>query len=100
MARLIFFIILFALFLIFIGLNLNNHCDVNLGFYAFDNAPVYVTAMASFFLGMLCTLPIFFSLKKKEAPKQAKEKPEKKKKKTPHAEQDEIPKENGPYGID
>ena len=99
MVRLICFILIFALFLVFIGLNLGNYCDVNFGFYSFVNAPVYITAMVSFFLGMLCTIPILLTLKEKRQPKQKKEKPEKKNK-SQDVQQDVIQRENEPYGID
>ena len=99
MARLICFIFIFALFLVFIGLNLNNHCDVNLGFNIYENIPVYITGMVSFFLGMLCTIPILITLKKRKPPIPEKEKPGKKKK-SHDTQPEEIHKENGPYGID
>ena len=99
MLRLFCFIIIFALFLTFIVLNLENSCDVDLGFHKFPNAPVYITASVSFFLGMLCTIPVLFVLKGKKHPKQEKNK-RVKKDKSPKVTQDEIHKENGPYGID
>ncbi len=65
--RLIGFILLFAVFLIFIGFNLENSCNISFGFVHFDNVPVYLTAFSSFIFGMLCALPlaISFRLKKK-----------------------------------
>ena len=99
MARLVCFILIFALFLIFIGLNLGNGCDVNFGFYVFTDAPVYITALVSFCLGMLCTIPIL-AFKGKKPPKEKRAKPEKKKKKTSEAPKDTISGTNGTYGID
>jgi uncharacterized integral membrane protein len=65
--RLIGFIILFAIFLAFIGFNLENSCAISFGFYRIEQVPVYLTALASFIFGMLCTIPfaIFFRIKKK-----------------------------------
>ena len=106
MIRLICFILIFAIFLVFIGLNLGNHCNVNVGFRNFEDTPVYITALASFFLGMILTIPIVLPLRKKRKDdmqatrtKQKKEKPGKKKK-NPDVQQAEVPNEIGPYGID
>jgi hypothetical protein len=98
MIRLIGFFVVFALFLVFIVLNLDNKCDVNLGFYTFTESPVYITAFISFFIGMLCTLPVIVSLKKKSGSSPDSSGSKKKNKASPAA-QDDIP-ENGPCGID
>ena len=99
MARLICFILIFAIFLAFMSLNLKNHCNVSLGFYDFEEIPVYVSAMVSFFLGMLCTIPILLSFKGRKHEKQGKEKPGKKNKSSDTV-QDEAPREIEPYGVD
>jgi len=107
MVRLICFLLIFGLFLVFIGLNLNNNCDIYFGLngFGFKEVPVSITALASFFLGMFFTVPIALVAKSKKQPKepkqpkQKKEKPEKKKKSS-GTYQDEISKEIGPYGID
>ena len=102
MGRLICFLIIFAIFLAFIGFNLENNCDVNFGFYIFTNIPIYITALVSFFLGMLCTIPILIGVKEKKDGKPGKAKPvkHKKKNKSSDSQLEELPKENGPYGID
>ncbi|MDR0721474.1 MAG: hypothetical protein LBF75_01595 [Treponema sp.] len=61
--RLLGFIIILVVFLLFITLNLENRCDIR--FWVNDNAilhdvPVYVTAFAAFVAGMLCAFPIMF----------------------------------------
>ena len=102
--RLIGIIIILAVLLAFIGLNLNNTCDLSLGFTTFSGVPIYLTVFASFMLGMLCSLPfmIFGALKKR---------PKKEPFKNPFAGKDEGPKKAGktegpspgnpgPYGID
>jgi len=61
--RLIVSIVIFAVFLAFITLNLDNRCDVNLGFAKFSNVPVFITIFSSFVLGLLCALPIAYRLK-------------------------------------
>ena len=71
--RLIVIIVIFAVFLCFIGFNLTNTCDISLGFKTFQNVPVYLTIFGSFILGMVGSLPfiIFGSLKK--SPKKEKQ---------------------------
>ena len=61
--RLIVSIVIFAVFLAFITLNLDNRCDVNLGFAKFSNVPVFITIFSSFVLGLLCALPVAYRLK-------------------------------------
>ena len=103
MARLVCFILIFAVFLVFIFLNFGNNSDVNLGFRSFVNVPVYISAMVSFFLGMIFTIPIIFSFKNKNKEKrQAKPKKEKpgKKNNNPESPQEEIQRVKEPYGID
>ena len=71
MIRLIAFVIVFIIFLAFIVLNLNNKCDISFGFKTFSEIPVFVSALFSFVLGMLFTLPLAFSLcrRRKRPPK-------------------------------
>jgi uncharacterized integral membrane protein len=50
--RLIEFIIVFALLLIFVFLNIDNKCDINFGFTRIRDAPVYLSVFTSFVIGM------------------------------------------------
>jgi hypothetical protein len=113
MVRLIGFFIVFALFLAFIILNLDNKCNINLGFSSISDVPVYITAFISLFIGMICTLPVIVFLKRKngsspDSPPISKKKSDsslgssgsRKKNKGPATTQDNLPGENGPYGID
>jgi uncharacterized integral membrane protein len=68
--RLIGIIVVAALLLGFIGLNLENTCDLNLGITEFHDVPVYITIFASFLLGMLFSLPFFLSFMKKKHQKE------------------------------
>jgi uncharacterized integral membrane protein len=86
--RLIGFILFFGIFVIFIGLNLDNRCDINFGFGAvIPGVPVFLTAFASFVLGLLCAIPFIVSLRHKRREKGNPETPppkgRKKKDKTP-----------------
>ncbi|MDR2304843.1 MAG: hypothetical protein LBE10_09690 [Treponema sp.] len=101
--RLIGFIIIFAIFLVFIAFNLRNNCDINLIFRVFPEVPVYLTAFSSFILGMLCSIPFILGIRKKEGGKECapEEKPKKKFPWSKAAEKGEEfpPKSEGPYGI-
>ncbi|MDR0315402.1 MAG: hypothetical protein LBH97_00715 [Treponema sp.] len=70
--RLIEFIVVFAVFLVFIMFNLDNKCDINFGFWKVKDAPVFLTAFASFFLGMLCAMPFVLSVQAKRKAKTVK----------------------------
>ena len=64
--RLILFILIFTVVLLFVAFNLTNKCDINFGFISIKDTPVFFTVFASFFLGMLCTLPFVISARSKK----------------------------------
>jgi cbb3-type cytochrome oxidase subunit 3 len=64
--RLIGFILLFGIFIAFIGFNLENNCNVSFGFMSLEGVPVYLTAFSSFVLGMFCALPFLFALRSRK----------------------------------
>jgi uncharacterized integral membrane protein len=102
--RLIEFIIIFAVFLVFIAFNLGNKCDISFGFKTFSDVPVFLTAFASFFLGMICAMPFVISARAKRKAAKA-EKEEAKSKKKGEKKAGAIPpadssfSDGGPYGI-
>ena len=100
MIRLIAFIIVFVVFLGFIVLNLQNRSDISFGVVVFPDVPVFVSILCSFMLGMLFSIPLAFSLRRKKqtTPKQSKKsgKPSTDEPITPA----DVSKENTPYGID
>jgi uncharacterized integral membrane protein len=110
--RLIGFIVLFALFLVFIGFNLENRCDISFGSSKLTiyQVPVYLTAFSSFVLGMLWAVPYIISLRLKQKPGQdvvkEKEKPGpgkgriEDKDKNKNKDKETLPEPGGPYGID
>jgi uncharacterized integral membrane protein len=63
--RLIGFIIISGIFLVFIAFNLGNRCDINVFFHTFKEVPVFLTAFASFVLGMFCAMPFIISFRTK-----------------------------------
>ena len=64
--RLICFILIFAVFLVFIAFNLDNNCNINLIAKEFTAVPIYLTALTSFVIGMLCAIPFIISVRKKK----------------------------------
>jgi uncharacterized integral membrane protein len=101
--RLIGFIVLFVVFLVFIGFNLENRCDISFGFYKLSQVPVYLTAFSTFVLGMLWAVPYIVSLrfKRKSGRNAAKDKKKQGPQKAQATEAEELlPGSGGPYGID
>jgi uncharacterized integral membrane protein len=108
--RLIGFIILFGIFLVFIVFNLDNRCNISFGFRVFSEVPVFLTVFSSFAVGMLCALPFAFGIRKKRkntaekgpGPGLPAPKPGKKRgKERDVPELNPLPPETGgPYGID
>ncbi|MDR0554144.1 MAG: hypothetical protein LBG76_05025 [Treponema sp.] len=104
--RFLGFIIASGIFLVFIGLNLENRSDVSFGFIKISQAPVYLTVFTSFVLGMLCSLPIVVSVRFRRSKNRGKNSAQpgvkKRGKKEPLKESlEESPHANdGTYGID
>ena len=97
MKRLIVFVVIFAIFLAFIVLNLDNRCDISFGFITLSDIPIFLSILCSFVFGMLITIPLLFS------PRKNKKKlvlPKPSKKVEVKGTDDEITKESSPYGID
>ena len=80
MWRLIVFIIILTVFLVFISFNLEveNRCDISFGFAKLSDVPVFITIFTSFILGFLCAFPLFMILKNRKNEKPEKDKKDKK----------------------
>ncbi|MDR1429708.1 MAG: hypothetical protein LBI85_05415 [Spirochaetaceae bacterium] len=102
MWRLLGTVILFAILLLFIGFNLNNRCDVSFWFVELKQVPVYLTVFSAFMLGLLCSIPLAFSLGRKRKAKAAipAPSPEGKKKKDKKKGGETGDTGDGSYGID
>jgi len=99
MVRLVVFILVFFIFLGFIVLNMQNRSDLSFGFVTLTDIPVFLSVLCSFMLGMLFSIPLAFTLRRK---KHDTPKPPKKSDKPSdidHSVLNEIAKETGPYGI-
>jgi uncharacterized integral membrane protein len=108
--RLIEFIIVFALLLIFVFLNIDNKSDINFGFTRIRDAPVYLSVFTSFVIGMAAAFLATFVFRRGKSqngkdPSSKNEKPglpAKKKiwKKTGHSKTETEGTNNDHYGID
>lgn len=67
--RLIISIVMLIVITCFIGFNLDNKCSLNLLFHTFENVPVFFTAIFSFVIGSVFTLPFAFIARRKRANK-------------------------------
>ncbi|MDR0452754.1 MAG: hypothetical protein LBH15_06895 [Treponema sp.] len=112
------FIALCAVFLVFIGFNLENKCDISFGFARLPDVPVFFTAFVSFVLGLLASVPIAISIRiRKNRKRNGESRPAKKEGKNrakgrgdsredalrgrSEPEENESPyKDDGTYGID
>ena len=65
--KLIGTIILLILVTIFAGINIDNKCIIDFGFYKTPELPVFITVIASFVLGLIVMFP--FTLGRKKAKK-------------------------------
>lgn len=51
--KLLVFIAVMAIVLVFIGFNLDNRCDISLVFITFRSVPVVISLLAAYLLGLL-----------------------------------------------
>ncbi|MDR1248490.1 MAG: hypothetical protein LBK63_04215 [Treponema sp.] len=102
MWRLIGLALILAVFLGFIGLNLDNRCVISFGFWkTAEPVPVFLPVFAAFVLGIFCSIPFAVSIglgrsrKNKTGGKSAAGK-----KRGKHDLPPESASPGGPYGID
>jgi uncharacterized integral membrane protein len=84
MWRLVGSIMLLGVFLIFMASNSNNKCDISFLFvdsWTIREVPVYLTVLASFLLGMFCSIPVLISLQLSKRKKNQEDKNQQKKSK-------------------
>jgi uncharacterized oligopeptide transporter (OPT) family protein len=56
--KLIFYLIIVGLILVFVGLNLGNTTDISLGFITYEGVPVFMGLFVAFFLGVAVSIPV------------------------------------------
>ncbi len=58
--KLLVYLIVLSVVVLFAGVNIRNVSDVSLGFRTFEDIPIFVSLFAAFFLGVLVTLPFTY----------------------------------------
>ena len=68
--KLVYFIIVMLMLVLFMGFNLSNRCDISVIFYVFKDVPIFLSMLFAF---LLAVLPFLISSrhKMKKAEKQA-----------------------------
>ena len=71
--KLVYFIIVMLMLVLFMGFNLSNRCDISVIFYVFKDVPIFLSMLFAFLLGNIAVLPFLISSrhKMKKAEKQA-----------------------------
>ncbi|MDR0377987.1 MAG: hypothetical protein LBH70_09370 [Spirochaetaceae bacterium] len=108
--RLIGFVLLFGILLVFITLNLGNTCNISFGFKTISDVPVFLTVFCAFAVGLLCAIPLSFSVRQRKkakpgklfSPKGARKSGKKNKGAVPGEETPEVSsyQDESSYGID
>ncbi|MCL2044258.1 MAG: hypothetical protein FWG89_08975 [Treponema sp.] len=96
--RLIQFIVVFIILLLFIVFNLENKSNISFGFYEIKDAPVFLTAFFSLIIGMFCA--ILFTQVFKPGKKNAFPKDKRKKAAKPDKRGENYDANSGHFGID
>lgn len=65
--KLLAFIVIMALVLIFIGFNLDNRCDISIVFVTFHAVPVVITILGAYLLGLVSALVLSIGRRRKVA---------------------------------
>jgi|ABPT01.1.fsa_nt_gi uncharacterized integral membrane protein len=74
--KLIIFLVILAVFVLFAGFNISHTSTISFGFYKFEDIPIFVSLFIAFILGAFVMLPfVIFSGRKKRVPPQKEKKP-------------------------
>jgi len=65
--KLLAFIVIMALVLVFIGFNLDNRCDISIVFITFHTVPVVITILGAYLLGLVSALVLSIGRHRKGA---------------------------------
>ncbi len=63
--KLLAFIVIMALVLIFIGFNLDNRCDISIVFVTFHAVPVVITILGAYLVGLVSALVLSIGRRRK-----------------------------------
>ena len=79
--KMVFYLVIVALVLVFVGLNLDNTADISLGFISFEDVPVFMGLFVAFFLGVVVTIPVAVQSSSRKTKKRSERKIEREKRK-------------------
>ena len=63
--KLIFFITVMVIFVVFAGFNLENKTTISFGFASISDVPIFISLFFAFLLGILASIPIIFIQRRK-----------------------------------
>lgn len=81
--KLILFLILLLIFVLFAGFNIKNVSDINLGFATVEDVPIFISLFIAFLIGSFVVLPFTLRRKNKHKIEKRTEKKEEKPKEEP-----------------
>ncbi len=70
--KLILFLLCLVLVTFFVGFNLDNSCNINLGFKTYENVPIFLTVLISFASGVVIALLFSIGMRLSSVGKKAK----------------------------
>ncbi len=76
--KLILFLLCLVITVFFIGFNLDNSCNINLGFRTYENVPVFLTVLISFIAGAMLSFVFMVGVKLSSTDKKTKAQKEQK----------------------
>jgi uncharacterized integral membrane protein len=70
MLRVVGFVFILVVLMVFMGSNISNRCNIQFLGWVLQDVPVYITALSSFAAGMLAAIPVFISLQLRKKARQ------------------------------
>jgi len=96
--KLIFYLVVVGLILVFVGLNLGNTTDISLGFVTYEEIPVFMGLFVAFFLGVAVSIPIAVQTSSRKTKARSERKREREERKQERRERKELRKEDRQRG--
>jgi hypothetical protein len=91
--KLIFYLVVVGLILVFVGLNLGNTTDISLGFVTYEGIPVFMGLFVAFFLGVAVSIPIAVQTSSRKTKARSERKREREERREDRARQRRLKKE-------
>ncbi|MFP4153815.1 MAG: hypothetical protein ACOC2V_02060 [Alkalispirochaeta sp.] len=88
--KLIFYLVIVGLILVFVGLNLGHTTDISLGFVTYEEIPVFMGLFVAFFLGVAVSIPIAVQSSSRKTKARSERKRERAERKQERAERKQL----------